>query len=71
MECLKSIQDLDCGYLDMYLIHWPGAQKLKSEDPMNAKLRAESWRALEELKQSGIFMIRMQGFSLSSAQDMQ
>ncbi|XP_031570803.1 uncharacterized protein LOC116305107 [Actinia tenebrosa] len=54
MACEKSIQDLDCGYLDMYLIHWPGAQKLKSEDPMNAKLRAESWRALEDLKQSGL-----------------
>jgi hypothetical protein len=41
----------------MYLIHWPGVQKLKREDPMNAELRAKSWKAMEELKQSGEFNI--------------
>lgn len=50
---MKSLQTLDCEYLDLYLIHWPGVQKLKSEDPKNAELRKESWKALEKLCQAG------------------
>ncbi|XP_032241146.1 glyoxal reductase isoform X2 [Nematostella vectensis] len=51
--CLKSIQNLGCEYLDLYLIHWPGVQKLKSDDPKNAVLRTESWKALEKLSFAG------------------
>lgn len=36
-----SLRNLDCGYIDLYLIHWP------VED------RNESWRAMEELLDSG------------------
>ena len=56
--CLKSIEDLDCGYLDLYLIHWPGVQKLKTDDPKNSLLRAESWRALETLQNSGTVIVQ-------------
>lgn len=41
------------SYLDLYLIHWPGAQGRKREDPQNAALRKESWRALEQLYSKG------------------
>lgn len=51
--CIESLQTLDCEYLDLYLIHWPGVQKLKSEDPRNAELRQESWKALEKLCKAG------------------
>jgi len=50
---MKSLQTLDCEYLDLHLIHWPGVQKLKSEDPRNAELRQESWKALEKLCEAG------------------
>ena len=50
---MKSLETLDCEYLDLYLIHWPGVQKLKSEDPRNAELRQESWKALEKLCKAG------------------
>ena len=50
---MKSLEALDCQYLDMYLIHWPGVQKLKREDPNNAELRKESWKALEKLYKKG------------------
>ncbi|KAK3770010.1 hypothetical protein RRG08_043172 [Elysia crispata] len=42
-----SLQRLGCEYLDLYLIHWPGAHKLKPGDRMHQKLRAESWAELE------------------------
>ena len=38
--CRKSLARLDCGYIDLYLIHWPLKDK-----------RTESWRALIELQE--------------------
>ena len=34
--CLTIIEKLNCGYLDLLLIHWPGVSKLKVDDPKNA-----------------------------------
>lgn len=51
---MKSLKALDCAYLDLYLIHWPGVQKLKSDDPRNVELRQESWKALEKLYSAGL-----------------
>ena len=51
---MKSLEALDCQYLDLYLIHWPGVQKLKSDDPKNAELRRKSWEALEKLYKTGL-----------------
>ena len=51
--CLKSIDNLGCEYLDLYLIHWPGTSKLKREDPKNLEYRSKSWKALEKLQTEG------------------
>ena len=40
-------------YIDLYLIHWPGTAKLDPSDPLNAKNRRESWKALEQCVRSG------------------
>jgi diketogulonate reductase-like aldo/keto reductase len=41
------------GYVDLYLIHWPGAAKLSPDDERNATLRHESWFALQEALKEG------------------
>ena len=51
--CEHSLQALGRPYLDLYLIHWPGTQGKKREDPHNATLRRESWTAMEELYRKG------------------
>lgn len=51
--CLRSIDNLQTGYLDLYLIHWPGVQGKKHEDPDNRKLRFESWQEMEQLYNEG------------------
>ena len=56
-SCLNSIHQslefLQTSYLDLYLIHWPGAGGKKVDDSENAKLRQESWKAMEECYKKG------------------
>ena len=51
--CLKSIQNLDADYLDLYLIHWPGTKGLKPEDSRHPERRKQSWLAMENLFAEG------------------
>ena len=51
----KILSDLGTDYLDLFLIHWPGVQKVDVQSPLNRKLRLESWRVLEEYYQQGKF----------------
>ncbi|XP_053928884.1 sphingosine 1-phosphate receptor 1 isoform X5 [Cuculus canorus] len=43
---LESCERLGVEYLDLYLIHWPGAN---IPGKSNREVRAETWRAMEEL----------------------
>ncbi|ESP02235.1 hypothetical protein LOTGIDRAFT_205112 [Lottia gigantea] len=52
-SCLKSIEVLQCDYLDLYLIHWPGGQGLQPSDTRHKDLRRESWQAMEQLYNEG------------------
>lgn len=50
---LHSLSQLDLGYIDLYLIHWPGTQGLAVADQCNPGNRAQSWATLEELHSQG------------------
>ena len=46
----KSMRNLDLGYIDLYLIHWP-ANKVRYKNP--SEVNAVTWQALEELYEEG------------------
>ncbi|KAH9500850.1 hypothetical protein Btru_073159 [Bulinus truncatus] len=50
---LSSIERLDCDYLDLYLIHWPGTSKFQPGDERNKQLRKESWLDMEDVFKQG------------------
>ncbi|XP_050043910.1 uncharacterized oxidoreductase YtbE-like [Dermacentor andersoni] len=52
-ECALGIIDRLGGKLDLLLLHWPGVQGRKPEDPEQAVLRKESWVELENLYSQG------------------
>ncbi|KAK9767156.1 hypothetical protein K7432_003248 [Basidiobolus ranarum] len=49
----NSLERFNLDYLDLYLIHWPGTQKLQLSDPKNLENRIGSWKALERLYKEG------------------
>lgn len=49
--CLDSCARLGVEYFDLYLMHWPGALQPGCS---NREMRAETWRALEELYKEGV-----------------
>jgi len=51
--CEKTLKDLQTSYLDLYLIHWPGKNKLQPDDSQHAHYRRETWRAFQDLKKQG------------------
>ncbi|EXJ24104.1 oxidoreductase of aldo/keto reductase family, subgroup 1 [Alkalibacterium sp. AK22] len=46
----NSLEELDCGYIDLYLIHWPNP--VYSRDNW-AEANAASWKAMEEAVDEG------------------
>jgi diketogulonate reductase-like aldo/keto reductase len=51
--CEDSLRQLGTPYLDLMLIHWPGAAKQDAASPANAALRRDTWRVLEAGQREG------------------
>ncbi|XP_050302462.1 glyoxal reductase-like [Anthonomus grandis grandis] len=54
-EALKeSVKKLDCGYVDLYLIHWPGSHGVNASNTNNSRLRDESWKQMVKGLKEGL-----------------
>ncbi|XP_076461256.1 glyoxal reductase-like isoform X1 [Babylonia areolata] len=51
--CLLSLARLQCSYLDLFLIHWPGTQKMQPGDSRHKPNRLGSWADMEQLYEEG------------------
>ncbi|XP_069013387.1 glyoxal reductase [Embiotoca jacksoni] len=49
--CLDSCSEMGVEYFDLYLMHWPESLRPGCS---NREVRAETWRALEELYKEGV-----------------
>jgi len=55
LDSLKnSLNNLRVDYIDLVLIHWPGAKGFKLDDEIHLKLRTETWQALETVYKQGL-----------------
>ena len=49
--CKKTIADLNCEYLDLYLMHWPASKAVYENWE---EINNETWRAMEYLYETGL-----------------
>lgn len=49
--CRKTIETLNCDYLDIYLVHWPASKAVHENWK---EINDETWKAMEYLYNSGI-----------------
>ncbi|KAF7990380.1 hypothetical protein HCN44_000185 [Aphidius gifuensis] len=49
-----SLRALGTSYIDLYLIHWPGASRIPESASKNIELRTTTWQTLVELKNKGV-----------------
>jgi len=69
----KTLQDLQLDYLDLYLIHWPIAQKKGTSEFVSLEQipLSETWKAMEKLIDKGLVKsIGVSNFSISKLKEM-
>uniref|UniRef100_A0A7R9YZL3 NADP-dependent oxidoreductase domain-containing protein n=1 Tax=Chlamydomonas euryale TaxID=1486919 RepID=A0A7R9YZL3_9CHLO len=49
------LSELGTEYVDLVLVHWPGAAKTPPGSEANAELRLQTWRVLEDFYRRGKF----------------
>ncbi len=67
---VDTLANLQISYLDLMLIHWPGASKRLPSSTENQELRRSSWRGLIRAKHEGLVkFIGVSNFMISHLDD--
>lgn len=71
-QCVqKSLKAFNTTYIDLYLIHWPGATRIPETSTNNPSLRAKTWNKLVDLKKQGfIRSIGVSNFTIKHLQEL-
>uniref|UniRef100_A0A4W4DZL9 Zgc:110782 n=1 Tax=Electrophorus electricus TaxID=8005 RepID=A0A4W4DZL9_ELEEL len=56
--CLRSLEQLACEYINLYLVHWSWTAGLGPRDTLYSQHQAQSWTVLEEFFANGQFKAR-------------
>jgi len=70
---MKSLDQLQCDYIDLYLMHYPGpsSQAVDAKRITNQELRRETWLELEKIKEEGLVRaIGVSNFEIRHLQEM-
>lgn len=51
--CIESLKRLGTDYVDLYLIHWPGARGIPLDSSEHRSRRIEAWKAMQKLFREG------------------
>lgn len=66
----KTLQDLQCEYLDLLLIHWPDAWLPGTNQPDNTVTIKETYQAMEQIVDQGkVKFLGVSNFGLSQIED--
>lgn len=66
--CKKTIQNLGCDYLDIYLVHWPASPAVHDNW---REINKETWEAMEYLYETGIVKaIGVSNFKLNQLKEL-
>eukprot|EP01023_Acetabularia_acetabulum_P006220 TRINITY_DN125_c0_g1_i1.p1 TRINITY_DN125_c0_g1~~TRINITY_DN125_c0_g1_i1.p1 ORF type:complete len:296 (-),score=44.07 TRINITY_DN125_c0_g1_i1:453-1340(-) len=69
--CQDSLKQLQMDYIDLMMIHWPGASGINPEGQQNRNLRMETWRMLEEFHNRGnIKHLGVSNYEISHLKDL-
>ncbi|XP_053971915.1 aldo-keto reductase family 1 member B1-like [Hylaeus volcanicus] len=67
----RSLKALNITYIDLYLIHWPGATRLPENSTNNQILRTKTWDKLVELKKQGLLKsIGVSNYTINHLEDL-
>eukprot|EP01024_Parvocaulis_polyphysoides_P041016 TRINITY_DN37516_c0_g1_i2.p2 TRINITY_DN37516_c0_g1~~TRINITY_DN37516_c0_g1_i2.p2 ORF type:complete len:199 (-),score=33.56 TRINITY_DN37516_c0_g1_i2:174-770(-) len=70
-SCQDSLRHLKMDYVDLMMIHWPGASGINPEGQQNRNLRMETWRVLEEFHARGnIKHLGVSNYEISHLKDL-
>ncbi|KAI6211878.1 Peptidase-M3 domain-containing protein [Aphelenchoides besseyi] len=50
----ESVEAIGLGYVDLFLLHWPGASGIKVQDKRNVEMRKLAWNGMEKAYNEGL-----------------